>query len=293
MEMRGVVRLLPVVFCFFLMAFGVDANARSQANGQTQEELARREVQLVREHEAKPLDIGVAVRLAEVRAQLKKFPEAVAVLREVRQKNPKDEKVFAALADVLEKSGDRYEARVIYLDWIKAFGKTPRVVSKLCRSYAEDGFLKEAKDYCLQALKLDPQEPLNDLYLSRTSFNAGDKKLAQTQLKEGISKHPRSALLYSELGQRLVEEKNWESAFKYFETAFRLDSKNEDVALDFGKTAFQLGRHQQALEAFKRALQLDKAKAVTEVRRSAGILRSRKDSAESEKYQALLTEFGY
>jgi tetratricopeptide (TPR) repeat protein len=114
--------------------------------------------------------------------------------------------------------------------------------------YQQTHQLQIAQADWLQAEKLDPQGPGNDLIRALRMQNAKQTRWAQDLFKQATRKHPEWWLPYQLMGQLLLETEEWENASDYFEQAIRWNPLSKSSFLGLLETEAHLNQdHQETL----------------------------------------------
>lgn len=229
-------------------------------------------------------DYVVATQLGLALARGHRLEEAIATLREARSFNRKYPGVYDATFRVLDKMGDRYEARSVLNDKIKIFGGAPKDYSELCRLYSLDDFLEKAAEVCRFAIEKDPGNQMNYVHLGMSLRDLQKKDEAARVLRDGANRFPASEPIHTAAGVLKSDAKSFVEAYSYFKTAVAADPNSGGANAGLGASAFELQKNEEALNAFVRACKIDH-KHTREFRSALAKLKTRKDTLWQERFE--------
>lgn len=87
-------------------------------------------------------------------------------------------------------------------------------------------------------------------------YNDGEYEAALETLKEGLHFYPHSVELYVGLGYARLAREEFAWARETFTRALVLDPEHEDAMVGLGESLLRLGRHEEAVDLFRRARDL-------------------------------------
>ena len=231
-----------------------------------------------------PKDYVVKTTYGHALVRSKRLEDALVAFQDARNLNPLYRPAYEALLVELEKKGERFEARNVIEDMKKKFGTDARILTSLCRLYAADDYNDATKNACEQAIQRAPNAPENHMYLGLALMNLEKPDEAQSVLSSASKKFPRSEPVHWALGELAFTKKDMILAFNHFKRAASADANSVRAWIGYGKSAFELQKHDEALKAFVAACKLDRHQ-LREFRSAIGQLRVRKDTSWQIKYE--------
>jgi tetratricopeptide (TPR) repeat protein len=231
-----------------------------------------------------PNDYVVQTMLGDSYGHARRSEEAVASYLEAKKTNAKYRPAYDGMLAVLERTGDRYEARTLLNDMIKVFGAQPGFYTDLCRLYALDNFLEKSVEVCRKAIEKDPKTAENYVYLGTSLRDQEESSHAEKVLNDASKRFPASEPVQSTAGEFSVSRKDYVGAYRHYKQAVVADSKSSKALLGLATSAFELQKYEEALRTFIQACKVNKH-AAGEFRLAAGKLRARKDYSWQSKYE--------
>jgi tetratricopeptide (TPR) repeat protein len=177
----------------------------------------------------------------------KQFLPALDMFNKAITYGSKSPELYANLGTIYINLQDVNKAIIYYQKSLELNSKLPGVYRNLARLHEQIGKIQEAKSYWYQAFILE-----NDLHTDTEYYELGNKFLQENELKKAIFSYQRSIELnpenewaYDVLGQILV----------------KTEQKNEAVKIytKFGFILFTKKYYKQAIESYKRAIELSKS----------------------------------
>jgi tetratricopeptide (TPR) repeat protein len=83
----------------------------------------------------------------------------------------------------------------------------------------------------------------------------------EARLKQALAQEPGAPYLNFSLGNLYASQRRWSDAQQAYFNAYRADSRNADYAFNLAVSLDQLGKSRQALEYYRRALELGERQA--------------------------------
>lgn len=238
-----------------------------------------------------PFSEFVLIWLSEAYSNTRTTDKAVEILRSMIKRQPKRKAPYLKLFDIFEKTKNAYEIRTLLADMANIFSSDAEVISKLCQYYAQGGFLEQAADSCTKAITLNNSIPENHAYLAITRKNMKSPELADKIVKQGAKQFPKSELMQFTAGSFAEEEKNWESAYRYYKTCSKFHKDSDRCQRGLAVTAFELKRYKEALPAFTKSCQKD-PQARNEFRNAITFLKNKQIVQYTEDYQRAFEQCG-
>jgi tetratricopeptide (TPR) repeat protein len=225
-----------------------------------------------------PKDYEAQYLLGTSQFMSKKNSEALDSLKASLEINPKYQPAYEKLAEMYEQKKNTYELRIIYQDMIDKIGKKSEFLNKLCelntvQDYQED----QALLFCKEAIAKDPKNADNYVYMGIVQKSGGNAEESKKALKSAADTHSKSEFAQFTYATLLEEQKSYLEANKYYEACTNADGKSARCWAGYAKTAFEIHKYEQALDAFKKACKLDRKNAVA-FRKATTALRNMKDS---------------
>ncbi len=104
-----------------------------------------------------------------------------------------------------------------------------RVINNLGMEYADKGMLKQSETTYLQALALDPKNPVGHHNLAGTYRDTGRMELAIEHFKKAITLDPRFIFSYRSLADIYYRLGNWEECKKYLSVVAAFDPADKEI----------------------------------------------------------------
>lgn len=208
--------------------------------------------------ERKDFDLAFTY-LATLYKEQGKLREAVEVLRQGREHNPKSYKIITTFGIFLTEVGEFDAAIGILEEGLALVDYDPELWNYLGVAYWRKGDLEKAQKAYEQALKLDENYPivinnLGSLYLSRAMKNktSEDLKRAIENFQKAIALDPTYASAYNGLGSACAQTGNLDTAIEAWEKAVALDPNLSFAVYNLGLAHFARGEKEKALSYFTR-----------------------------------------
>lgn len=219
----------------------------------------------------------------------KKIDPALEALKTAVTNAKKNARPYVVLANVYEKLGNRYEARIVYQDMIKQKIETAFAFSRLCHSFAVESYFDEALKNCNKALELDPKDMNSLVTLGKMLVDKGSKGEGMFKLAKAIALFPKEAMAYRVRGQIYLNDGNHTLARKDLGRALALDPKDGESAVGLGVALFESGLYDQALIAFTEAAHIDR-KYLQEFSRRQRMLSIKREVQAASKFNDRLSQ---
>lgn len=218
-------------------------------------------------------DYRSLTRLAKAYMENRQYPKAVESSNTAIKINNRYRPAFDVLAQTLEKMNKRYDLKETLLDMLRLFGGQSELLSKVCRIYYEDGFLKEAFTFCKAAISKDHSVPENHVFLSLTYKSVGKDKTALRIAQSAARQFKKSEFAQFTAGELNRESNNNAKAYRFFKTGTEADPTSFRNWFGRAQTSFDTLNYADALVSFKRSCRLKKDKTTQEFRSAAGKLK--------------------
>ncbi len=236
-----------------------------------------------------PKDYVALTLLGEAYLKAKRIEDAANTFGTARELNPKYRPAYEGALSLLETTQETYEARTLVIDIIKKFGPDAKSTATLCRLFSGEGFVPEkSENACRRAIGADPQNPDNYVYLTFALRDTEQKEQAFKTISGAASRFPASENVQSLAGELKASDKSFADSYRYYTQAVKANPGSARAQVGFAKSAFELQKHAESIEAFVRACKLDR-KTTLDFRQAAQALKKSKD-AKWLKYQDAIDE---
>lgn len=152
------------------------------------------------------------------------------------------------------------DARQVF-DWmLQHFGDQPELHVVIGRAFRVAGRLPEAIDEFKKAIALNPTlARVHDNLALAYLMNEGASRLvdAEREFKTELVSNPDEYFANYYLGIVYVFQRKWELAIAFLKNASRVQADNSDPYFQLGQAYQELGNHDQAIEALKKAIALN------------------------------------
>jgi len=139
----------------------------------------------------------------------------------------------------------------------------PKVYMGACTNlgmiYTYLGIYDEAVSVLSKAVKFQPRDFDANWNLAVAYFNKKDSAKASLQLKKCIELDPDNAQMHNAVGIVYYNMLLYNIALDEFQTAVKLDPKENQYGYNEGLTLARMGRSEEAIQAFKRASEMKEA----------------------------------
>jgi tetratricopeptide (TPR) repeat protein len=205
-------------------------------------------------------NVGAYHMLGKTYFMLGNFEQAGASLQQALRLAPNDYDVSYTLGLAYLKERQIEAATRIYDRMFQKLGDRPQLHVLVGRAYRETGFLSEAIAEFNKAANLDPKFPrvhyyLGLTYLLKDGVNRLDE--AEGEFKVELAAHPQEFFANYYLGITATVERNWQVAIEYLEKASQIQPDNPDPYFFIGQAFQGVGKHEQAIAAFKKSIALN------------------------------------
>ncbi len=206
----------------------------------------------------RPDDLAARRLFARALSAAGRHDEALSELEQLQALAPDDleNRFLLAMAQLRR---DRIDAAQPHLDHLVQERPIPQTHVLIGRVLRDFGFYPEARAALSRALDMDPEVARAHYYLGTLDLlDQGRGMLAEAMehfaAELRISPEDPSSNLY--LGIGLVEDRRHDEAIPHLEAAARGGAPERDTFQFLGRSYLALGRHEEAIGAFRRALDL-------------------------------------
>jgi tetratricopeptide (TPR) repeat protein len=233
-----------------------------------------------------PKDVEAKVLLGKENFLRGKDREAMISLREALDLNPNLEEAYLVIEQIYIKKKNNYELRMLYQDMVQQMGEKPKYIERLCELNTLSGIYDLAAKYCLQGIKLQPDEAKNYTYramtLKETGFTDDAKKLYKTTADK-FKQSEEAQLAYA---QFLDEQKNFLDSSKYYKDAMAANPQSVKALYGFAQASTEIQRYQDVYDALVTACNLNR-QSIAQVRKVMRILQLLKENVWYSKFELL------
>lgn len=234
-------------------------------------------------YSANAQDYVVKTQLADSLLKQKKAEEAIVAYREAKAINKEYKPAYDGLWKALELSKDSYEARLALHDMVKTFGSEKKSSAELCRLYSAENFLEKAIELCRSAIETDPENPDNYVHLGMSLRDEEKPDEASEILSKAAKRFPASEWVQSAAGDMRIAKKDYAQAYVLYKAGAKADAKSARSWAGLAKSAHELQKYEEALNAFKISCKLDRKQSI-QIRAAATDLGKSKNSEWQDKY---------
>lgn len=231
-----------------------------------------------------PKDAQLQTLLGQAMARAGKKDAGIEMLYKAKVTNPKYIPAYDALLAELVKGESRQEARDLISDMVKKFKMQPRWASELCHLYVLDAFHAKAVETCNKALKIDPANPMNAVYLATSYREQSEPEKAKNILARTAARIKRSEPVQTALGDYFVEKKNFVDGYKWYKAAVKNDPKSYNAQLGLAQASLELQKMEDSIAAFTAACVL-KREAIREFQSGLIKIRNRGDAKWQNRFE--------
>lgn len=241
-----------------------------------------------------PTDPRLPAAEGEVYLSEVKIPEAIEAFETAAKADPKRGTTWSRLGYLYTVKGEKEKAREALQKALAANPKDFNALETLADLQLEDGKLDDALKSLLTASDSAPDATRGELVLRATAElqKAGRGKESVDILEGAVKKGVKTAAVYNELGDRLIEANRLEDAVAAYTEAAKLDPKDPTLWELVGEVQLKLGKVAEAETAFRSSLTV-KDRGVVHVA-LARLCKQKKDEAcaTDELQKALNTSTG-
>lgn len=140
------------------------------------------------------------------------------------------------------------------------------VLYAMGRLYYDQCRYDDAAPYFYKAVEIAPAHARSQYYLGKIAMHAQASSLteedvraasAETRFKEAIKNDPQMAEAHNDLATLYFEKKRFQEALVCFGRAVDADPANKIYLYNYGRTAFELGKYEDAVDFCDRAVKID------------------------------------
>lgn len=151
-------------------------------------------------------------------------------------------------------AGDSAQAKTLYLQVLEDDPRNIDALLGLGVISSKEGRIEETVNYYQRVLELEPRNAYAQAGLI-SIMGGADAASSETRLRQLIAREP-SAFLYFTLGNLYADQGQWPGAQQAYFQAFQSQPDNPDYAFNLAVGLEHLGQTRQALDYYRRALDL-------------------------------------
>ncbi|MBV9494308.1 MAG: sulfatase-like hydrolase/transferase [Acidobacteria bacterium] len=219
-----------------------------------------------------------------------RLPEAIAMLRPIVAKDPRNPVFRASLARALRQHGDRAAAIQLYQEAAAMNPDDPEIWYNLAVTLQEAGRVKEGAIAIQESLRRDPRRPEAHNALGIAHTAEGNFPAAEAEFAKAIDIDPHDARAFNNLGNVLRGTGRIDEAANAYERALALSPNYVDALNGMGVIEVQRDRPRDALRHFDRALQLAPKFYEAQLNRGIALQLAGENAAAAQQFRALLAE---
>lgn len=207
-------------------------------------------------------DYVVKTQEADALVKLSRFEESAEAYRVAKSINKQYRPAYEGHWVALEKAKDIYEARAALSDLIKVFGPNPKSQSQLCRLYTSQDFLEKSEEHCRKAIELDPKNPDNYVHLGMSLRDQEQSEAAVKVMLDAAKRFPASENVLNSAADLKANKKDFAVSYDLYKKATVVDAKSTRSWLGLAKSAHELQKYPEALEAFKKSCAMERKNSI-------------------------------
>jgi tetratricopeptide (TPR) repeat protein len=207
-----------------------------------------------------PKSPGAHSLLGKTYFALREYEKAAAELKLALEFGANDFDTSFTLAIAYLQQRQFTEARQVF-DWmIQHLGDQPELPVVIGRAFRVAGRLPEAIDEFKKAIALNPSlARVHDNLALAYLMNEGASRLAdaEREFKTELVSNPDEFFANYYLGIVYIFQRKWDLAIAFLKNASRVQTDNPDPYFQLGQAYQELEKHDQAIEALKKAIALN------------------------------------
>ena len=205
------------------------------------------------------------IRMSNSLNETGRTEEARSELRQLALQQPERIDPLMVLADILRLREQYKDAIAIYDEAIARIkpieARHWSIFYARGMSLERNGDWEQAEADFLQALRLQPDQPLVLNYLGYSWVEQGTKLVeAKSMIQRAVEQRPNDGYIVDSLGWVLYQLKEFEAALVHLERAVELRPDDPVINDHYGDALWAIGRHSEAKFQWLRALSLDPEK---------------------------------
>ncbi|HEV7920712.1 MAG TPA: tetratricopeptide repeat protein, partial [Thermoanaerobaculia bacterium] len=219
-----------------------------------------------------------------------RLADAIAMLRPIVEKDPRNPVFRGSLARALRQQGDLGSAIQLYQEAVAINPDDPETWYNLAVTLQEAGRAKEGGIAVREAIRRDPSRPEAHNALGIAYSSEGNMQAAEAEFGKAIEIDPRDARAFNNLGNVLRAAGRADEAAKAYEQALAASPNYVDALNGLGVLEVQRDRPRVALEHFDRALRLAPRFYEAQLNRGIALQLAGEGAEAAEQFRNLLAE---
>lgn len=211
---------------------------------------------------ASELHSDALIHIGAILKKQGKTGEAVALISEAIKNKDADPELYSFLASIYQEDKKFVEAEDITAKGLKLHPDSPDLHYRLGAIYEGTNRFEESIRQMEEVLKIDPD---NADALNFIGYSYADRGIHLEKAEEMVEKahrlKPKNGYIMDSLGWVYFRQERMDLALKYLREAARLLPDDPTVFEHLGDVAAKSGQEKDALDAYKRALDLSPANA--------------------------------
>lgn len=154
-------------------------------------------------------------------------------------------------------SGDYEQARDLYRQVLSRDPRNRDALLGLGAVATAQGESQQAQTIYRRVLSQNPGDRVATAAIGNLGASAGVvAPEGEARLKQALAQDPGASYLHFSLGNLYASQRRWSEAQQAYFNAYRTDSRNADYAFNLAVSLDRLGKPRQALEYYRRALEM-------------------------------------
>ena len=207
-----------------------------------------------------PKDPAALMEMANLRRSQKRYQEAARHLRQARKVSPDDPRLLHTIAETLRKQGQPKDAIESYRAALDADPEFAPAHAGLGIALFDSRRHAEAIEAMARALRLQADLPVAGklrVFMGRAHQALGQSEEAAEQHERALSIDPRNTEALDHLAMMRFGQKRYEEALRLYRRLADIHPAEAQAHANLGVTLHRLGRPNDALERFEKALSLN------------------------------------
>lgn len=140
----------------------------------------------------------------------------------------------------------------------------------------------------LRAAALNPYDSSLQMRIARADARAGKLDESVEALTRAVAANPRNPLTQHARARALLDSRRYAEAYEQYRQMLAVIPRDPDALVNFGVLASQLGRLEEAMESWQKAVAVDSAQASAHLYLAEALDRQNQPAAAARHYEAYL-----
>jgi tetratricopeptide (TPR) repeat protein len=215
-----------------------------------------------------PGDNSTLYAKALVDFSMQKYPDAVKILADLINENPKNEDYLRLMAKVKMVSGNAAGASDAFTRLIELGIPDANLYMQRAQTYRKTGELDKALKDLTKFLELYPENKEALGLTGRIESESGDNLKALDYFNRNLKLHPGDPVCYIDRANSYFNSRSWKNAISDYSMSLDLQPSNADVWMNKGIALLNAGKTEDACHDFREALSLGNKKAAAYIGRN-------------------------